>query len=135
MNLLDKLGSAARGLALSTALALPVAYIQPGCLSVREGDTEVSAAVSPFGAGVSEKEYDSSGKVLREKKMDITMAFGNVHQEVKFYGPNGKYLGGYKVMYNGVMGGNPDVRTERYDENHRVVESVNEEREFDIKGD
>jgi len=119
------------GLALTVALAAPAAV--PGCISIREGDEQISAAVSPFGASVVEQRYESgTNKVIGRKVMDITTAFGNVHREVKFYGSNGKYIGGYKVKYDGAFGGNPRVSTEVYDAGGKTVRVIDGEEEVNI---
>ena len=118
------------GLALTVALAVSTV---PGCVSIREGDEQISAAVSPFGASVVEQRYESgTNKIIGRKVMDITTAFGNIHREVKFYGSDGKYRGGYKVKYDGVFGENPKISTEVYDSSGKTVRVIDREEDVDL---
>ncbi|MBU3913148.1 MAG: hypothetical protein KKB21_05050 [Nanoarchaeota archaeon] len=120
------------GLVLSVGMAVSGASL-PGCISVREGDNQLSAIVSPFGARVAEERYESgTNNPIGKKVMDITAAFGNIHREVKFYSSDGKYIGGYKVRYDGILGGNPRVSTEVYDSGGRTVRVIDGEEDVDV---
>ena len=97
-----------------------------GCaMTVREGDERASVFVMPFipVASVSHEKYESgTNKVIEKQEINVSSWFGTGYVDIKNY-KEGKYIGMCKIKIQNDWG-EIKARTEIYDENNKLLKSV-----------